>query len=104
MVLAGEDTQEAQQLPQNDNHNNDHELEENTEEEEEEGNEAEGEDDEDYTPLSDAEKDKTFCDADEIKTAENEAPIPIGRLRDLLNHLNITAHLKFRIKRVPCPG
>jgi hypothetical protein len=83
MVPAGEDTQEAQLLSQNDDQNNDHEEEENNEEEEEEGNKAEGEDDEDYTPLSNAEKDETFHDADEIKTARNEAPIPIGRLRDL---------------------
>jgi hypothetical protein len=54
MVLAGEDTQEAQQLSQNDDHDNNHEEEENNEEEEEEGMKAEGEDDEDYTPLSDA--------------------------------------------------
>jgi hypothetical protein len=84
-VPVGEDTQEAQQVPQNDDHDNDY-----GEEEEEEGNKAEGEDDEDYTPLSDAEKDEMFHDADEIKTTENEAPIPTGRLRDLLNHLNIS--------------
>jgi hypothetical protein len=104
MVLAGEDTQEAQRLSQNDDHDNNHEEEENNEEEEEEGMKAEGEDDEDYTPLSDAEKDETFRDADEIKTTKNEAPIPTGRLRDLLNHLNITTHPEFRIKRVPGPG
>jgi hypothetical protein len=104
MIPAGEDTQEAQKLPQNDDHNNDHEEEENNEEEEDKGNKAEGEDDEDYTPLSDAEKDETFCDADEIKTAGNEAPISTGRLRDLLNHFNITTRPKFRIKRVPRPG
>jgi hypothetical protein len=98
-VPAGEDTQKAQQLPQNDDHDNDHE-----EEEREEGNKADDEDDEDYTPLSDAEKDETFHDADEIKTAGNEAPIPTGRLRDLLNHLNITTHPEFRIKMVPRPG
>jgi hypothetical protein len=97
-VPAGEDTQEAQQLSQNDDHDNNHE-----EEEREEGNTAEGEDDEDYTLLSDAEKDETFRDADEIKTAGNEAPIPTDRLRDLLNHLNITTHPEFRIKRVPRP-
>jgi hypothetical protein len=101
MMPAGEDTQEAQQLPQNDNHNNNHEEEENNEEEEEEGNKAEGEDDEGYTPLSDVEKDKMFHDADEIKTIKNEALIPTGRLRDLLNHLNITTQPEFRIKRVP---
>jgi hypothetical protein len=54
--------------------------------------------------LSNAKKDETFCDIDEIKTAGNEAPIPTGWLRDLLNHLNITTHPEFRIKRVPHPG
>jgi hypothetical protein len=54
--------------------------------------------------LSDAEKDKTFHDADEIKTAGNEALIPTSRLRDLLNHLNNTTHLEFRIKKVPRAG
>jgi hypothetical protein len=102
-VSIGEDTQEAQQLPQNDNHNNDQEEEEN-EEEEEEGNKAEGEDDEDYTPLSNAEKDEMFHDTNEIKTFVDEAPIPTGRLRDLLNHINITTPTEFRIKRVPRPG
>jgi hypothetical protein len=60
-----------------------------------------GEDDEDYTPLSNTEKDETFRNADEIKTVKNEAPIPTGRLRDLPNHLNITTLSEFRIKRVP---
>jgi hypothetical protein len=54
--------------------------------------------------LSNAEKDETFCDADEIKTTRNEAPIPTDRLRDLLNYVNITTQLEFRIKRVPRPG
>jgi hypothetical protein len=92
MIPAGEDTQEAQQQPQNDNHDNDYEEEENNEEEEEEANKGEGKDDEDYTPLSDTEKDKMVCDTAEIKTVRNEAPIPTSRLRDLLNHLNITTH------------
>jgi hypothetical protein len=48
----------------------------------------------DYSPLS---------DFNEIKTAKNEAPIPTGRLRDLLNHINITTPLEFRIKRVARP-
>jgi hypothetical protein len=102
-VPAGEDTQKAKQLSQNDEHNNDHGEEENNEEEEEEGNKVEGEDDKDYTPLSDTKKDEMFRNADEIKIAGNEAPIPTGRLRDLLNHLNITTLPKFRIKRVPHP-
>jgi hypothetical protein len=103
-VPVGEDTQEAQQLLQNNDHDNNHEEEENNEEEEEEeGNKAEGEDDEDYTPLSNTEKYEMFSNADEIKTAGNEAPIPTGRLRDLLNHLNITTHPEFRIKSVSRP-
>jgi hypothetical protein len=97
MVPTGEETQEAQQLPQSDNHNNDHEN------GEEEGNEAEGEDDKDYTPLSDSEKEKVYRDTDEIKTTKNKASIPTGRLRDLLNSINITTPPEFRIKRVPCP-
>jgi hypothetical protein len=104
MVPAGEDTQEAQQLPQNDNNDNEHGEEENNEEEEEEGDKAEGEDYEDYTPLNNTKKDETFRDTDEIKTTGNEVRIPIGRLRDLLNHLNITTQPEFRIKRVLCPG
>jgi hypothetical protein len=36
-----------------------------------------------------------FHDADEIETTGNEAPIPTGGLRDLLNHLNITTHPEF---------
>jgi hypothetical protein len=54
--------------------------------------------------LSDIENDETFHDTDEIKTFGEEAPIPTGRLRDLLNHINITTLPGFRIKRVPCPG
>jgi hypothetical protein len=87
-VPAGEDTQEAQHMPQNDDH--DQQEEENNEEEEEEGNKAEGEEDEDYTPWSDAKKNKTFPDVDENKTFADEAPIPTSRLRDLLNRINIT--------------
>jgi hypothetical protein len=93
---------EEPQLPQNNDHDNDHREEENNETEEE-GNKAEGEDDEDYTPWSNAEKDETFHDADEIKTFGNEALIPTGRLRDLLNRINITTLPKFRIKRIPRP-
>jgi hypothetical protein len=81
---------EEPQLPQNNDHDNDHREEENNEEEEEEGNKAEGEDDEGYISRSNTEKDETFHDADEIKTFGNEAPILTGRLRDLLNHINIT--------------
>jgi hypothetical protein len=101
-VPVREDSQEAQLMPQN--HDHDQQEEENNEKKEEEGNKAEGEDDEDYTPWSNAKKDETFHDADEIKTFGNEAPIPTGRLRDLLNRINITTPLEFRIKRILRPG
>jgi hypothetical protein len=99
----GEQVEEPQ-LPQNNNHDNDHRLEEDNDDEEEEGNKVEGEDDEDYTHWSNAEKDETFHDADDIKTFGNEASIPTGRLRDLLNRINITTSLEFRIKRILRPG
>jgi hypothetical protein len=54
--------------------------------------------------LSDVEKDEMFRNVDEIKTTENEAPNPTGKLRDSLNHLNITTQPEFRIKRAPHPG
>jgi hypothetical protein len=101
-VPAGEDSQEAQPMPQN--HDHDQREEENNEKEEEEGNKAEGEDDEDYIPWSNAEKDEMFHDADEIKTFGNEAPIPTTRLRDLLNCINITTPPEFKIKRISRPG
>jgi hypothetical protein len=78
IVPVGEDTQEAQHMPQNDDH--DQQEEENNEEEQEVGNKAEGEEDEDYTSWSNAEKNETFHDTDEIKTFRDEALIPISRL------------------------
>jgi hypothetical protein len=89
-------------MPQN--HDHDLQEEEDNDKEEEGGNKAEGEEDEDYTPWSNAEKDETFHDTDKIKTFGDEAPIPTGRLRDLLNHINITTPPEFRIKRIPHPG
>jgi hypothetical protein len=84
--------------------NHDQQEEEDNEKEEEDGNKAEGEEDEDYTPWSNTEKDEIFQDTDEIKTFGDEAPIPTGRLRDLLQHINITTPPEFRIKRIPLPG
>ncbi len=101
-VPAGEDMQEAQPMPQNYDH--EQREEENNEKEEEEGNKAEGKEYEDYTPWSNVEKDEMFHDADEIKTFGDEALIPTGRLRDLLNRINITTPPEFRIKRIPRPG
>jgi hypothetical protein len=85
--------QEAQHMPQNDDH--DQQEEENNDEKRKEGNKAEGEEDEDYTPWNNTEKDEMFHDADNIKTSGDEAPIPIGRLRDVLNHINITTPPEF---------
>jgi hypothetical protein len=101
-VPGGEDTQEAPQMLENDDH--DQREEEDNEKEEEGGNKAEGEEDEDYTPWRNAEKDETFHDADEIKTFGDEAPIPTSGLRDLLNRINITTPLEFRIKRIQHHG
>jgi hypothetical protein len=98
-VLVGEDSQETQPMPQNHD-----QQEEEDNEKEEDDNKAEGEEDNDYTPWSIAEKDEIFHDADEIKTFVDEAPIPTGRLRDLLKHINITTPPEFRIKRIPRPG
>jgi hypothetical protein len=99
-VPAGEDSQETQPMSQN----HDQQEEEDNEKEEEDDNKAEDEEDEDYTPWSNAEKDEIFHDADEIKTFGDQAPIPTGRLRDLLKHVNITTPPEFRIKRIPRPG
>jgi hypothetical protein len=81
-----------------------HDQQEEEDNEKEDGNKAEGEEDEDYTPWSNTEKDEIFHNADEIKTFGDEALIPTGRLRDLLKHINITTPPEFRIKRIPRPG
>jgi hypothetical protein len=74
-VPAGEDSQEAQLMPQNHDHD---QQEEEDNGKEEGGNKAEGEEDEYYTPWSNAEKDETFHDADDIKTFGDKALIPTG--------------------------
>jgi hypothetical protein len=84
--------------------NHDQQEEEDNEKEDEDDNKVEGEEDEDYTPWSNAEKDEIFHDADEIKTFGDKAPIPSGKLRDLLKHINITTPPEFRIKRILRPG
>jgi hypothetical protein len=54
--------------------------------------------------LSDFEKEKEYRITDEIKTFENEALIPTGRLRELLNRVGNTTPPEFRVKRVLRPG
>jgi hypothetical protein len=72
-VPAGEDSQEAQPMPQNHDHNQ--QEEEDNEKEEEDGNKAEGEEDEDYTHWSNTEKDETFHDTDEIMGMKPRSPL-----------------------------
>jgi hypothetical protein len=64
----------------------------------------EDEDDEEYSPLSDNEGEKLYRDVDERELFGVEASIPIGRLRALLGHLDITSAPRYRIKGVSCPG
>jgi hypothetical protein len=59
---------------------------------------------EEYTPLSDAEDEKMYRDADEVESFGIEAPVLTGRLRALLEHLGITIALRYRIKEVPRSG
>jgi hypothetical protein len=57
-----------------------------------------------YPSPSDAEDEKVYWDEDEVESFGVEAPVLIGRLRALLEHLGITTAPRYRIKEVPCPG
>jgi hypothetical protein len=59
---------------------------------------------EEYPPSSDTEDEKMYWDADEVESFEVEAPVLIGRLWALLEHLGITIAPRYRIKEVPRPG
>jgi hypothetical protein len=59
---------------------------------------------EEYTPLSNAEDEKMYRDADEVESFGIEAPVLTGRLRALLEHLGITTAPRYRIKDVPRSG
>jgi hypothetical protein len=106
MVPEGQATQEAtveaHQLPHNDGNNN-HDNDNDHEDGEQDDNEDEDEDDEDYTPLSEFEKEEMYREAKELKIIRNEALIPTGRLRDHMSLINITTAPEFKIKRVPHP-
>jgi hypothetical protein len=57
-----------------------------------------------YPPLSDAEDEKMYRDADEVESFGVEAPVLAGWLRALLEHLGITTAPRYRIKEVPRLG
>jgi hypothetical protein len=57
-----------------------------------------------YPPLSDAEDEKMYRDVDEVESFGVEAPVLVGRLRALLEHLGITTTPRYRIKAVPRLG
>jgi hypothetical protein len=59
---------------------------------------------EEYPPLSDAEDEKMYRDADDVEYFRVEAPVLVSRLRALLEHLGITTAPRYRIKKVPRPG
>jgi hypothetical protein len=59
---------------------------------------------EEYPPPSDAEDEKMYRDADEVESFGIEAPVLVGRLRALLEHLGITTAPWYRIKEVPRSG
>jgi hypothetical protein len=45
-----------------------------------------------------------YRDAYEVESFGIEAPILVGRIRALLEHLGITTAPRYRIKEVPCSG
>jgi hypothetical protein len=57
-----------------------------------------------YPTLSYTEDEKMYRDADEVESFGVEAPVLIGRLRALLEHLCITTTPRYKIKEVICPG
>jgi hypothetical protein len=59
---------------------------------------------EEYTPLSDAEDEKMYRDADEVESFGIDAPVLTGRLRALLELLGITTAPWYRINEVPRSG
>jgi hypothetical protein len=58
----------------------------------------------DHPPPSDTESEKMYRDADEVESFRAEAPVLVGRLGALLEHLDITTAPRYRIKEVPRSG
>jgi hypothetical protein len=59
---------------------------------------------EEHPPPSDTKDEKMYRDANEVESIGAESPILIGRLRALLEHLDITTAPRYRIKEVPRSG
>jgi hypothetical protein len=59
---------------------------------------------EEYPPSSDTEDEKMYRDVDEVESFGTEAPVLIGRLRAMLEHMGITTAPRYRIKEVPHSG
>jgi hypothetical protein len=59
---------------------------------------------EEHPPPSDTESEKMYRDADEVESFRAEAPVLVGRLGALLEHLGITTAPRYRIKEVPRSG
>jgi hypothetical protein len=74
------------------------------EEEQPENHGIEDKADEEQPPPSDTEDKKMYWDTDEVESFGVEAPVLIGRLRALLEHLGITTSPRYRIKEVPRLG
>jgi hypothetical protein len=59
---------------------------------------------EEHPAPSDTESEKMYRDADEVESFGAEAPVLAGRLRALLEHLDITTAPRYRIKEVSHSG
>jgi hypothetical protein len=65
-----------------------------------EGYDVEDKANEEHSPLSDTEDKKMYRDVNEVESFGAEAPVLVGRLRALLEHLGITTAPRYRIKEV----
>jgi hypothetical protein len=59
---------------------------------------------EEHPPSSDTEPEKMYRDADEVESFRAESLILVGRLRALLEHLDITTAPRYKVKEVPRLG
>jgi hypothetical protein len=59
---------------------------------------------EEYPPPSDTKGEKMYRDVNEVESFRVKAPVLVGRLRALLEHLGITTAPRYWIKEVPRLG